>query len=180
MQQTNNRIRKIRQDVLRALKMTRLPKSNLTGPQQRALKEIKRDEKTLIYPFDKGPGLVRIDKDDALQKIKDQMGPTKIVSEDPTSKILGKVQRTLRKIKGKFTEKEYKGIYPSNAVPPRLYGVIKAHKPEKNYSMRLIVSTIGTATYETSKFLVNLIQPTLNKNKVRLKNSTSFKEEAEN
>ena len=40
--------------------------------------------------------------------------------------------------------------------------------------MRTIVSTIGTAPYRISKYLVDIIQPTLNKNKHRLINSSSF------
>ena len=34
--------------------------------------------------------------------------------------------------------------YPSDPLPPRMYGTIKAHKSEKNYPMRIVVSTIGT------------------------------------
>ena len=79
---------------------------------------------------------------------------------------------------GKFTDTEYREIYPSDAVPPRLYGVIKAHKPEKNFPMRTIVSTVGTVSHATSKHLVKIIQPTLNKNSTRLQNSTSFVQEA--
>ena len=44
--------------------------------------------------------------------------------------------------------------------------------------MRTIVSTIGTAPYETSKYLVDIIQLTLNKNKHRIINSSSFVNEA--
>ena len=44
--------------------------------------------------------------------------------------------------------------------------------------MRTIVSTIGTAPYGTSKYLVDIIQPTLNKNKHRVINSSSFVNEA--
>ena len=36
------------------------------------------------------------------------------------------------------------------------------------------MSTIGTATYGTSKYLVNIIQPNLNKNIHRVINSSSF------
>ena len=39
--------------------------------------------------------------------------------------------------------------------------IIKAHKPEKNYPMRTIKSTIGTVPYGISKHLVEIIQPTL-------------------
>lgn len=59
-----------------------------------------------------------------------------------------------------------------------MYGAIKAHKPHKNYPMRIVVSTIGSPPYETSKYLVDIIQPTLNKNEIRVMNSKSFVEEA--
>ena len=65
-------------------------------------------------------------------------------------------------------------MYPSDPIPPRMYGTIKAHKPEKNYPMRVVVSTIGTPSYGTSDHLVRIIQPTLNKNETRLKNSRTF------
>ena len=78
----------------------------------------------------------------------------------------------------KFTDREYFQIYPSDPIPPRLYGTIKAHKPEKNYPMRTIVSTIGTPAYGISKYLVEIIQPTLNKNNNKIQNSTSFVHEA--
>ena len=55
-----------------------------------------------------------------------------------------------------------------------MYGAIKAHKPEKKYPMRIIVSTIGTATYGISEYLVKLVQPILNKNITRLRNLTDF------
>ena len=40
------------------------------------------------------------------------------------------------------------------------------------------MSTIGTAPYGTSKYLVEIIQPTLNKNRHRVMNSSSFVIEA--
>ena len=56
-----------------------------------------------------------------------------------------------KKRKKKFTDREYLQIYPSDPIPPRLYGTIKPHKAEKNYPMRTIVSTIGTPAYGISK-----------------------------
>ena len=64
------------------------------------------------------------------------------------------------------------------SIPPQLYGVIKAHKPGKNYPMRTIVSTVGTVPYGTSKYLVEITQPTLNKNIHRVINSYTFSQEA--
>ena len=61
---------------------------------------------------------------------------------------------------------------------PRLYGTIEAHKSEKIFPMRFIVSTIGTSPYRISKYLVDIIQPTLNKNQYKVKNSKSFVSQA--
>ena len=69
-------------------------------------------------------------------------------------------------------------MHPSDAIPPRLYRVINAHKPEKNYPMRTIVSAMETALYGTSTYLVENIVPTLNKNKHRIMNSSSLVNEA--
>ena len=44
--------------------------------------------------------------------------------------------------------------------------------------MRPVVSTIGTPPYCSSEYLVKIIQPTLNKNKTRLLNLSSFVNEA--
>ena len=44
--------------------------------------------------------------------------------------------------------------------------------------MRAVVSTIRSPPYGTLKCFVNIIQPTLNKNKHRVLNSSSFVEEA--
>ena len=44
--------------------------------------------------------------------------------------------------------------------------------------MRAVVSTIGSPPYGNSKYLVKIIQPTLNKNKHKVLNSSSFLEEA--
>ena len=76
-----------------------------------------------------------------------------------------------------FVIRYYK-VYPSDAIPPRLYGFVKAYKPDKNYPMRTIVSTIGTVLYGTSKYLEEIIQPTLSKNVNRVINSYTFVKEA--
>ena len=84
----------------------------------------------------------------------------------------------LTKKKKVYRQRIYFQIYPSDPIPPQLNGTIKAHKPEKNYPMKTIVSTIGTPAYGISKYLVEIIQPTLNKNNNKVQNSTSFVHEA--
>ena len=45
--------------------------------------------------------------------------------------------------------------------------------------MRVIVSTIGMSPYEISIYLVDIVQPTLNKNKHKVNNSRSFELQAQ-
>ena len=170
----------LRKDVLRVLKMAKPVKDNLTHEQRIALKEMKNDSEISIYPFDKGAGLVRIKNDDAICKIREQIGDTELINVDPTPKFARDIRKSLSILnrKGKFSKKEYENLYPSDPLPPRMYGTIKAHKPEKNYPMRIVVSTIGTPTYGISEYIVKFVQHTLNKNKTRLKNSQSFVREA--
>ena len=155
--------------------------SNLTRTQRNALKELrKKNNTTVIYPFDKGAGFAVLDKQDALSKMEEQLGVATKIDIDPTKALLSKFQRTLLKLKkeGKFTANEYREIYPSDAIPPRMYGMIKAHKPGKGFPMRAVVSTVGTAPHGVSRMLVKIIQPILSKNSTQVKNTTTFACEA--
>ena len=46
--------------------------------------------------------------------------------------------------------------------------------------MQAVISTIGTPPYGISQYLVELIQPTLNKNKYKIINLSPFANEAKN
>ena len=94
--------------------------------------------------------MVRIITTDAQKKVQEQITTTKILDADPTPTLLRQVQRTLSRLrkKGHFSRKLYKVIYQSDAVPPRMYGTVKTHKPQKDYPARLKVSTIGISVYQ--------------------------------
>ena len=141
-----------------------------------ALKELQKDGKLKVHEFDKGCGFAIVTNDTAKEKIEEQLGKATKAKIDPTSRLTNKIQKKRCKLRkeNKFTSKTYFELHPSDFIPPRLYGTIKAHKPEKNFPMRVIVSTIGTPPYGISKYLVDIIQPTLNKNHHKVKNSTSF------
>ena len=73
------------------------------------------------------------------------------------------MQRTLRKIKLKLPENVYKKLYLTRSYPGKFYGNAKVHKLATNnvddLILRPIVSNIGTATYETAKYLTSLLAP---------------------
>jgi predicted GIY-YIG superfamily endonuclease len=131
--------------------------------------------------FDKETGFALLYENEAKKKLEEQIkNKSKIIDYDPTPTFTTKFQKLLCKLRkeGKLNTSTYFKMYPSDCVPPRIYGMVKAHKPEKNYPMRPVVSTINTPPYGTSEYLVKIIQPTLNKNKTRLINSSDFVNDA--
>jgi len=154
--------------------------SNMSQKQKQALHELKNNPAVDIYQFDKGSGFALLNKEDAISKIKDQLGEAKVISKDPTNSLTKKFQSTLSSLRkeDKLNNKTFYAMYPSDAIPPRMYGMLKAHKPQKDYPMRIVVSTIGSPMYGTSKHLVELIQPVLDKSETRLRNSSAFVEKA--
>ena len=173
---------KLRREVSNALDEyvdKKLP-TNISRQQNQALYELKNDDNTKIVPFDKGTGFALLSSGEMFRKIEEQLGEAKDIEIDPTKNLVTKFQKEISKLKkeDKIDKTEFYSMYPSDAIPPRLYGLVKAHKMSKGYPMRTVVSTIGTPFYGTSKHLVQLIQPTLNKNEIRVVNSASFVEEA--
>ena len=114
----------------------------------------------------KGQDLSSWKKTRQLRKLKKQIGRPNIIAYDPTTTLLNKFQKEQAKLskERKFDNKTSSKFHSLDATPSRLYWVIKAHKPEKNYPTRTIVSKNGTALYDTSKyFLVEIIKLALNK-----------------
>ena len=108
---------------------------NLSKEQRKALEEIQQiNNNTKVYPFDKGSAFVVLPVRDAIKKIEEQIGKAKVIDKDPTQKYTSKIQKHLCKLRKekKFTDKEYFEIYPSDPIPPQLYGRVETHKSEKN------------------------------------------------
>ena len=61
---------------------------------------------------------------------------------------------------------------PMVSVPPTIRGSIKHHK--EGHPFRPIVTCIGSALYNTSKFLTNIVAPTQNRNGFSVPNSQKF------
>ena len=111
-----------------------------------------------MHEFDKGCGFTIVTDDTAKEKT-EELGKATKAKIDPTSRLTNKIQKKLCNLRkeNKFTNKTYFELYPSDPIPPRSYGTIKAHKPEeKNFPMRVIVSAIGTPPYGISKYLVDI------------------------
>ena len=113
-------------------------KSNLSFVERKVLTEMRHNRNISVYPFDKGAGFPVIKEEDVIQKIEEQTGKLKVIDHDPTTTLLNKFPTELAKVRKEkqFDSKTYFKLYPSDAISPRLYWVIKAHKPRKKYPVR--------------------------------------------
>ena len=85
----------LREAVLKEFKMAKPIEDNLSRTYRQSLKEMMNDPTISIYPFSVGMGLVRIKMDDAIQKIREQIGDTDIVERDPTDSFAGHIRNKL-------------------------------------------------------------------------------------
>ena len=118
---------------------------------------------------DKGRGVTILDRKDYIQKCVSILNTSQFrkLGTDPTMSLERKVERTLRKIKHKFEENEYKKLYPTDSIPRLFYGTPKVYKLQEQQqqkrleelTMRAMISNIGTATYDTAKYLNKLLTP---------------------
>ena len=108
----------------------------------------------------------------------------KQLKDDPTRPIECKMQSLLRKIKSKLPDEEtYKKLYPTGSAPGKFYGTAKVHKLKDGEQvdklpLRPIVSNIGTATYQTAKYLAKLLSP-LNKSIYSVNSTKEFLKDLE-
>ena len=101
----------------------------------------------------------------------------KKIHDDPTNKQKNRLISILKNIKaeGGLTEEAYKSLYPTEAVSPKFYGLPKIHKP--GTPLRPIVSSIGTATYNTAKELAKILKPLVGMSAHHVQNTRDFVEQ---
>ena len=135
------------------------------------LKKIRSRKDIVIVRPDKGSGVVILDRyiyDRKLLEIINDSTKLKKLKDNPTLNRKGQLQRLLRKIKDKnlFDENAYKKIYPCGSKSATIYGLPKTHKmlfDSDDFSLRPIISSIGTYNYNLAKFLTELLHPVISK-----------------
>jgi hypothetical protein len=152
---------------------------NLSKSELDTFKLLRKNTSIVICKPDKGNGVVVLDRSDYNAKLMKLISdPTKFVElhDDPTMKREKSLQEYLYylKTKGIFDESTYQKIRPRGSKPARIYGLPKLHKPD--VPLRPIVSSIGTYTYELSKYLAEILKPLINSD-YTVKDSFSFASE---
>ena len=125
------------------------------------IRELRRDQSFKITKADKLNTIVGMDKSEYIEKknglLSDQQTYSKLRTnpQDDTIKDFNKaVKKALRNRKDLIKQ------FICEAPPhPYMYGLVKTHKPGN--PMRPIISSVGSAAYKFSKWLVRVLSPLL-------------------
>ena len=111
---------------------------------------------------DKGNCFVVLDKCDYNSKMNSLLSDRntyELVLKSPFKRIERELNRRLLALKNqqKISDSTYRRLHSTDAIPPAIRGSIKHHK--QGNPVRPIVSSIGSAFYNTSKFLTYILSP---------------------
>ena len=130
------------------------------------INNLHRNKNLAILKQDKGRGIVILDKNKYIEKFISIVTTDKFkkIDNSPTATCESKVQRTLRKMKFKFTEQEYYQLYPAGSNAGKFYDTAKVLKLKQGDTvdqlpLRPVVSNCGTASYKLAKYLTKLLSP---------------------
>jgi hypothetical protein len=163
----------LRQNACDILKKAKHPKSNLTSNQRQGLKSLQQKKGTSIAPYDKGKGFVVLDTETLKGKAFKEMENVSFDKKDGTKKLEKDICLTIDKLHadGKVSDLEKKELKPSDSIAPASWPAIKAHKPQKDFPARNVVSHIGCPQEQLSKLLIKLLQPLAKNDPFNCKNS---------
>ena len=117
-----------------------------------------------------------IDNQDYVQKANELLDqPTyRNITSDPTTKHKNNLVNILKTIKneGEIDEALDKKLYPTGAGTPKFYGLPKIHK--EGIPLRPIISSIGAASYATSKELARILKPLVGSSIFHVNNTQDF------
>ena len=155
------------------------PPPNLTSKQKKGLSYLKKNrDKIAVVPFDKGQGLATMDREELVKKSEKEFKNVTLDTKDTTQTHQGRLQRQLREYHkdGKLDDDTFKAVYPSSSVTPTANPAVKAHKPEKQFPIRLITSHIGAPQENLASYINDIHKPFIENNEYVCKNSFDFVE----
>ena len=170
----------LRSKVTSLLSKSRKIDSNLNKEETKALERLRKDKDIRILPADKGKLVVVLDTEEYHKKCESLLSDTstykKLGKRDPTSKYKKELVTVLQRIQfaGAIDNPKYRHLYPTTECSPKFYGLPKVHK--KDIPLRPIVSSVNTITYNSAKFLADILSPLVGNTEHHIINSKHFSE----
>ena len=126
--------------------------------------------------------MVVMDKEEYIKKSEELLHQSayKEITTDPTTKYKNRLISLLKTIKaeGDIDNTIYKRLYPIGAESPKYYGLSKIHKT--GVPLRPIISSRGSATYETATELAKILKPLVGRSPHHVQNNKDFLNSMEN
>ncbi|XP_068742105.1 uncharacterized protein [Montipora capricornis] len=171
---TKDSIRTATASILRRTCLS--PHNNISKAERKTLKSLKKDVSHVIMKSDKGNCFVVMDRTDYNEKMET------LLSDHQTYQLVhkpqfAKIERDLNK-KGKIDDSTCYKLRSTDAIPSAIRGSIKHHKA--GHPLWPIVSCIGSALYNTSKLLTDILTPIHNLNDCSVSNSMDFTKQVAN
>ena len=151
--------------------------NNITKDEKKALKHLEEEPSRVIMKADKGNCFVVLDKrdyDDKMESLPSDRSTNQLVQKSPFSKVERELNNRLLASRSK-TRSMIQPTANCDAAPLAIRGSIKHDKT--GYPLRSIVSCIGSALYNTSEFLTDILSPIQNSNGHSVLNSSNFANE---
>ena len=166
----------LRGETKQIFKNIQPPKPDITKEEAKAIQDLKRDKERIVLTADKGVSMVVMDKEDYIKKSEELLHQPayKELPSDPTTIHKNRLISLLKNIKseGGIDNITYKRLYPTRAGYPKYYGWPKIHKTD--VPLRPIVSSRGSATYETAKELAKILKPLVGRSPHHVQNNKDF------
>lgn len=161
-----NKANEIRSKIATALKNH---KNDATSHEKSIVQSLKKKKNILITKSDKGGKTVIIDKskyDSLMENIVNEKSMYNVLVTDPLLSLTKKLKKLINSLRLDTPIKKY--LLPDAIKTSTIYGLPKIHKP--TLTLRPIINTKGSISYNLSKFLNNLLKPLIDKTKL-IKNS---------
>ena len=119
----------------------------------------------------------RSDYDNKMETLLNDRSTYELVSTSPFRRIERELNAMLLSLKRqkKIDDPTYRKLHSTDGTPPAIRGSVKHHK--EGNPLRPIVTCIGSALYNTSKFLTDILSPIQNRNGYSVANSLQFSKE---
>ena len=169
----------LRAEAVHILASNKVPPSNITKDERKAIKDLAKEDSIMVIQADKGNCTVVLDKEEYIEKANEMLADTNTyrkLAKNPTNRVRSELMKILNRLKSeqKITQKDLEYLRPSTTpATPRFYCTPKIHKP--GAPLRPIVDYCGSVTYTVARSLSDILNPLMGKTPHHLENSSDLK-----
>ena len=156
----------IRSSVKRAVEIFIKHNKDLNCAEHQVLHRLRQNDDIVVSRFDKGNGVVILNKEDYLRKMQEIIDGhqfckvrQRINAVNPAQKDEDVLKKLLNELllDGHISERLHSSVQPHSLSPARIYGLPKIHK--NGCPLRPILSMVGTPQYMVAKMLHTILKP---------------------